>query len=55
MLEILDNNESNLNNTNFFKSPFLFSYNLYSPYKLRSTQAAQAIMLNININERLPI
>ena len=47
MLEILDNNKkSNFNNTNFFKSPFLFFYNLYSPCNIYST---------ININERLPI
>ena len=56
MLEILDNNkENNLNNTNSPKSPSLFSYNLRSPYKLRSTQTAQAIILDININERLSI
>jgi len=35
MLEILDN-ESNLNNADFSKSPPLSSYNLYSPYKLYS-------------------
>ena len=41
MLEILDNNkESNLDNANSPKSPPLFSYNLRSPYKLRSTQIA---------------
>jgi len=41
MLEILDNNkESNFNNANSPKSPPLSSYNLYSPYKLRSTQTA---------------
>ena len=56
MLEILDNNkESYFNNTNSFKSPPLFSYNLYSFYKLYSIQIAQAITLNININERLSI
>jgi len=37
MLEILDNDkESNLNNANSPKSLSLSSYNLYSPYKLRS-------------------
>ena len=47
MLEILDNNkESNFNNTNFFKSPFLSFYNIYSPYNICSI---------ININKRLPI
>jgi len=56
MLEILDNNkESNLNNANSPKSPSLFSYNLYSPYKLCSTQTAQAIILDIDTNKRLPI
>jgi len=56
MLEILDNNkENNLNNADSPKSPPLSSYNLCSPYKLRSTQMAQAIMLDINTNERLPI
>ena len=53
MLEILDNNErSNFNNINFFKSFSLFFYNLYSPYKFYT---AQATILNININKRLPI
>ena len=56
MLEILNNNkESNLNNIDFFKSLPLSSYNFYSPYKFCSTQTARAIMLDININERLPI
>ena len=56
MLEILDNNkESNLNNTNSSKSPPLSSYNLRSPRKRRSTQTARAIILDININKRLPI
>ena len=37
MLKILDNNkETNLNNANYPKSPPLSSYNLRSPYKLRS-------------------
>jgi len=37
MLEILDNDEeSNLNDADYPKSPPLSSYNLYSPYKLRS-------------------
>ena len=56
MLEILDNNkESNLDNTNYFKSPSLSFYNLHSPYKLCSTQTAQATTLDIDINEYLPI
>ena len=56
MLEILDNNkESSLNNADSPKSPPLSFYNLYSFCKLYSTQTAQAIMLDININERLPI
>ena len=56
MLGILNNNkESNFNNINFFKSPFLFFYNLCSPYKLYSTQMAQAIILDIDINKRLSI
>jgi len=56
MLEILDNDkENNLNNANSPKSPPSSSYNLRSPRKLRSTQMAQAITLDININERLPI
>jgi len=56
MLDILDNNKgSNLNNANSPKSPPLSSYNLRSPCKLRSTQTARATMLDININERLPI
>jgi len=56
MLEILDNDkENNLNDANSPKSPPLSSYNLRSPCKLRSTQTAQAITLDIDINERLPI
>ena len=56
MLEILDNNkENNLNNTNSPKSPPPSSYNLRSPRKLCSTQTAQATILDININKRLPI
>ena len=56
ILEILDNNkESNFDNINSFKSLSLFFYNLYSPYKLYSTQMAQAIILDININKRLSI
>ena len=39
MLEILDNDKkSNLNNADSPKSSPLSSYNLRSPYKLRSTQ-----------------
>ena len=38
MLEILDNDKkSNLNNANSPKSTPLSSYNLHSPYKLRTT------------------
>ena len=56
MLEILDDDkESNFNNANSFKNPPLFSYNLRSPYKLYSTQMAQAIILDIDINKCLPI
>ena len=56
MLKILDNNkESYFNNTNFFKSPLLSFYNLYSPRKFRSTQTAQATTLDIDTNECLPI
>ena len=56
ILKILDNNkESNFNNTNSFKSPPLSFYNLHSPYKLYSTQIAQATILDIDVNGRLPI
>ena len=56
ILEILNNNkESNFNNINFFKSPPLFFYNLYSSYKFYSMQIAQAIILNINTNKHLSI
>ena len=56
MLEILDNNEeSNLNNADFPKSPFLSSYNLCSPCKLCSMQTVQATILDINTNECLAI
>ena len=55
MLEILDNDESNLDDANSPKSPPLSSHNLRSPRKLRSTQAAQAITSDIDTNERLPI
>ena len=56
MLEILNNDkESNLNNTNSFKSPPPSFYNLYNPYRLRSTQAAQTTMSDINTNKCLSI
>ena len=56
MLEILDNDKkSNFSNTNFFKSLPLSFYNLHSFYKLCSIQIAQAITLDIDINERLSI
>ena len=56
MLEILNNNKkSNFNNANSFKSPLLSFYNLRNLYRLCSTQAAQATILDININKRLPI
>ena len=56
ILKILDNNKkNNFNNINSFKSPPLSSYNLCSPYKLHSTQTAQAIILDININKYLSI
>ena len=53
MLEILDNNKrSNLNNINSSKSSPLSSYNLRSPYKLRTAQTTRS---NIDINKCLPI
>ena len=55
MLEILDNDESNLDDANSPKSPPLSSYNLRSPRKLRSTQTAQATTSDINTNKRLLI